>query len=98
MDFMAREEIHLREYLLVLRKWRWFILAVLFTVVTIVTVLTFRQVSVYQASARLLIEKEAQNVLAFEEVLELDTSEDTFLNKSQRLVKLESSLIVLEHC
>lgn len=59
-------EPHLRDYLLVLRKHQWLILTFLLTVVTIVTIGTFKMKPVYEASARVEVDREAQNMLPFQ--------------------------------
>src|SRR5271156_3537976 len=64
-DKISREP-HLLDYLLVLRKHQWLILTFLLTVVTIVTIGTFKMKPVYQASARVEVDREAQNMLPFQ--------------------------------
>src|ERR1700735_3571938 len=64
-DKIAHEP-HLLDYLLVLRKHQWLILTFLLTVVTIVTIGTFKMRPVYQASARVEVDREAQNMLPFQ--------------------------------
>ena len=63
----APREPHLLDYLIILRKHQWLILAFALTVVTIVTIATFKMKPVYQASARIEVDKGAQNsVLPFQ--------------------------------
>ncbi len=62
---MPREP-HLLDYLIILRKHQWLILTFLLTVVTVVTVATFKMKPVYQATALVEVDKEAQNVLPFQ--------------------------------
>jgi capsular exopolysaccharide synthesis family protein len=57
---------HLLDYLLVLRKHQWLILTFLLTVVTIVTIASFKMKPVYQASARVEVDRESQNNLPFQ--------------------------------
>ena len=57
MDLMPREP-HLLDYLMVVRKHQWLILFFLLTVVSIVTIATFRMQPVYQATARIEIDRE----------------------------------------
>lgn len=52
---------HLIDYLLILRKHKWMILTFLVTVVTLVSIATFKMKPVYEASARILIDKESTN-------------------------------------
>jgi polysaccharide biosynthesis transport protein len=64
-DQVAHEP-HLLDYLLVLRKQQWLILTVLLTVVTIVTIASFKMKPVYQATARVEVDRESQNMLPFQ--------------------------------
>ncbi len=62
---LSPREPHLYDYLLVLRKHQWLILSFLLTVVTIVSVATFRMKPVYVATAKIEIDKESTNILPF---------------------------------
>ena len=62
---MPREP-HLLDYLLVLRKHQWLILTFLLTVVTVVTIATFKMKPEYEASARVEVDRESQNMLPFQ--------------------------------
>ncbi|MGA2484046.1 MAG: polysaccharide biosynthesis tyrosine autokinase [Candidatus Acidiferrales bacterium] len=64
-DLTPREP-HLYDYLLILRKHQWLILAFLLTVVTIVTIATFRMQPVFLATARIEIDRENSNILPFQ--------------------------------
>src|SRR5580693_5366250 len=64
-DQMSHEP-HLLDYLLILRKHQWLILTFLLTVVTVVTIASFKMKPVYQASARVEVDREAQNMLPFQ--------------------------------
>ena len=63
---LAPREPHLYDYLLILRKHQWLILAFLLTVVTIVSIATFRMPPVYIATARIEIDRENSNILPFQ--------------------------------
>ncbi len=62
---MPREP-HLLDYLIILRKHQWLILTFLLTVVTVVTVASFKMKPVYRATALVEVDKEPQNVLPFQ--------------------------------
>src|SRR5690242_9625628 len=64
-DFAPREP-HLYDYLLILRKHQWLILSFLLTVVTIVSIATFRMRPVYIARATIEIDRENNNILPFQ--------------------------------
>ncbi len=65
IDLSPREP-HLYDYLLILRKHQWLILSFLLTVVTIVSIATFRMRPVYVATARIEIDRENSNILPFQ--------------------------------
>ena len=62
---MPREP-HLLDYFIILRKHQWLILTFLLTVVTVVTIASFKMKPVYQAAARVEVDRESQNVLPFQ--------------------------------
>src|SRR6266704_1597187 len=62
---LSPREPHLYDYLLVLRKHQWLILSFMLAVVTIVTISTFRMQPVYNATARIAIDRENANILPF---------------------------------
>ncbi len=62
----ARRQPHLLDYVVVLRKHQWLILTFLVIVVTVATIATFKMKPVYEASARVEVDKESQNVLPFQ--------------------------------
>jgi polysaccharide biosynthesis transport protein len=59
-------EPHLLDYLLVLRKHQWLVLTFAVTVVTLVSIATLKMKPVYQATARIEIDRETPNVLPFQ--------------------------------
>ncbi|HEV2101441.1 MAG TPA: polysaccharide biosynthesis tyrosine autokinase [Candidatus Acidoferrum sp.] len=63
---LAPREPHLYDYLLILRKHQWLILSFLLTVVTIVSIATFRMRPVYVARATIEIDRENNNILPFQ--------------------------------
>ena len=65
-DHMPREP-HLLDYLIILRKHQWLILAFLVTVVTVTTIASFKMKPVYQATARVEVDQESQNDLQFQD-------------------------------
>jgi len=63
---LSPREPHLYDYLLILRKHQWLILSFMLSVVTIVSIATFRMQPVYFATARIEIDKENENILPFQ--------------------------------
>ena len=64
LDLMPREP-HLLDYLIVLRKHQWLILFFLLAIVSIVSIATIRMQPVYQATARVEIDRENANAMHF---------------------------------
>jgi succinoglycan biosynthesis transport protein ExoP len=65
IDLSPREP-HLYDYLLILRKHQWLILSFLLTVVTIVSIATFRMRPVWVAKSTIEIDRENSNILPFQ--------------------------------
>ncbi len=64
LDLMPREA-HLLDYLLVLRKHQWLITFFLLAVVSIVTIATSRMQPIYEATARVEIDRDSPNAFRF---------------------------------
>ena len=72
LDLMPREP-HLLDYVMVLRKHQWLIAFFLLAVVTIVTIATFRMQPIYEATARVEVDRDTPNAFRFNET---DSGED----------------------
>src|SRR5580693_6761197 len=70
-------EAHLLDYLIILRKHQWLILTFLLTVVTVVTIASFKMKPVYEAAARVEVDKEAQSMQPFPDSNAYGEYEDT---------------------
>jgi succinoglycan biosynthesis transport protein ExoP len=66
ISFEAPREPHLLDYFIILRKHQWLILAFALTVVTVVTIATMKMKPVYEATARVEVDRGGHNVLPFE--------------------------------
>jgi polysaccharide biosynthesis transport protein len=75
-DQVPREP-HLLDYLIILRKHQWLILTFLLTVVTVVTIASFKMKPVYEAAARVEVDKEAQSMQPFPDSNSFGEYEDT---------------------
>jgi len=78
----GRREPHLLDYLVILRKHQWLILTFLVTVVTIVTIASFKMKPVYVATARVEIDRDNSNATPFQAsqddaIVDLDNYIDT---------------------
>ena len=75
-DQVPREP-HLLDYIIILRKHQWLVLTFLLTVVTIVTIASFKMKPVYEAAARVEVDNESQNMVPFNDTNEYGEYEDT---------------------
>src|SRR5579872_1384165 len=85
-------EPHLLDYVLVLRKHQWLILTFLLTVVTVVTIASFKMKPVYQASARVEVDKESQNILPFQGGNSYDEyqDEENYIDTQAKILQSET--------
>jgi succinoglycan biosynthesis transport protein ExoP len=84
----APREPHLLDYLLVLRKHQWLILTFLVTVVTLVSIATFKMKPVYEATARIEIDRDAPSVLPFQA-----TNSDYAFEDMQNYIETQSKVL-----
>jgi polysaccharide biosynthesis transport protein len=63
----APREPNLHDYLLILRKHQWLILTSLLTLVTMVTIASFKMKPIYEATARVEIGRESTSILPFQD-------------------------------
>src|SRR6202041_2316192 len=75
-EHMPREP-HLLDYLIILRKHQWLIVTFLLTVVTVVTIASFKMKPVYEAAARVEVDKESQNMVSFSDSNSFGEYEDS---------------------
>src|SRR5580698_1287941 len=89
---MPREP-HLLDYLIILRKHQWLILTFLLTVVTVVTIASFKMKPVYEAAARVEVDKESsQNTLPFQDENAYDeyVDMDSYLETQTKILQSET--------
>ncbi len=90
-DQMPREP-HLLDYLIVLRKHQWLILTFLLTVVTVVTIASFKMKPIYEAAARVEVDKESQSTLPFQDENSYDefVDMDNYLETQTKILESET--------
>lgn len=87
---MLQDELHLSNYIRIIRKRQWIIITFFVIVVASVTISSFLQTPVYKSTARVLIEKENPNVLSFKEVLALDTADTDYYQTQYTILRSRS--------
>ncbi len=88
---LSPREPHLYDYLLILRKHRWLILSFMLSVVTIVSIATFRMQPVYVATARIEIDRENANILPFQGADSYD-----YMVDSDNYIETQSKILTSE--
>jgi len=83
-------EVHLRDYLRVLRKRRWTVIAFFVILVSTVVVATFTARPVYRSTAQILIDRENPNVVSIQEVLAIDATAYDYYQTQYEILKSET--------
>ena len=85
-------EPHLLDYVIILRKHQWMILTFFLTVVTIVTIASFKMKPVYVASARVEVDRESQNMMPFPDSNSYDAFVDleNYLETQSKILQSET--------
>lgn len=94
MEENIEEQIDLRDYLRVILKQRWIIIAFFAIVVIVVAIYVLTATPVYKATTRLIIEKENPNVVSIEEVMAVDASGSDYYQTQYKII--ESRLVARE--
>ncbi len=81
------EEVSLKDYLMVLQKRKWTVFNFFIILVTIVTIGSFKMKPVYEATTRLLIEKEKSNTISFQEIVGVETSQEDYYQTQYKIIK-----------
>jgi capsular exopolysaccharide synthesis family protein len=87
---------NLLDYFIILRKHQWMILTFLLTVVTIVTIASFKMKPVYVASARVEVDRENYNALPFQDSNSFDMSVDLDNYIETQIKILESETLAMK--
>lgn len=70
-----------------LRKWQWLILTILFVSAVIVAIISSQLPPIYQARARILIEKESPNVLTFQEIINENPADSDYFQTQLKILQ-----------
>ena len=84
---VLQEEVHLKDYLRIIKKRQWVIITFFVVVVVSVTISSFLQKPVYKATARMQIDRDTPNVLSFQEVLSLDGADIDYYQTQYTILK-----------
>ena len=84
---MFEDEIQLRDYLHIIIKWRWLILAVSTVMVLYATLKTFRRIPIYQATARVIIDKRQADIALFDDNRGWSSWDEDYLHSQYEIIK-----------
>ena len=73
-DQHIEEQVDIRDYIRVLYKRRWIIIAFFSIIVMFTAIYSFTAVPIYQATSRIVIEKENPNLVSIQEVMAVDAT------------------------
>ena len=85
-----QEPTSLISYWRVLSKRRWTVATVLAVLFTVVLVGTLKETPIYQSGALLEIEKENPNILSVQELFQLETVSDTYLETEYKILQSDT--------
>jgi capsular exopolysaccharide synthesis family protein len=92
----APREPHLLDYLIILRKHQWLILTFLLTVVTVVTIASFKMKPIYQAAARVEVDRDSQTLQPFQDENSYGAYEDMENYVETQVKILQSETLALQ--
>ena len=87
MEENREEEIDLRDYLRVIMKRRWLIITIFAVTVVTVTIKAFTATPIYEATTRLIIDKENPNVVSIQEVMAIDASGTDYYQTQYKIIE-----------
>jgi capsular exopolysaccharide synthesis family protein len=87
MEDYREEEIDLRDYGRVLMKRRWTIISFFTIVVLTVTIFTFTATPIYEATSRIVIEKENPNLVSIQEVMAVDATGSDYYQTQYKIIE-----------
>ena len=87
MDQNTEEQINLRDYLRVIQKRRWTVITVLSIIVITVAIHTFTATPIYEATTRLIIDRENPNVVSIQEVMAVDASGTDYYQTQYKIIE-----------
>ncbi|MBN1689110.1 MAG: polysaccharide biosynthesis tyrosine autokinase [Candidatus Omnitrophica bacterium] len=86
----GHEEVHLHDYLYVLKKRRMITIVFFFAVLGVGILFTMREKVLYRATATILIERENPNVVDFKEVMAFDASTTDYYQTQYQMIESRS--------
>jgi len=89
-EYYDEDQIEIRDYLRVLIKRRWLIITIVAVAVVTATIKVFTAAPIYEATTRLIIDKENPNVVSFQEVMAIDASGTDYYQTQYKIIESRS--------
>ena len=83
-------DIHIKDYLCILKKRIWVVISFLVIVLTIVVLITYTTRPVFEATSQIIIDNDKPNVVNFEDVLNPDNANEEYFNTQHLILKSRS--------
>ena len=90
MEDFKEEEIDLRDYWRVLMKRRWTIISFFTIMFLTVAIFTFTATPIYEATSRIVIEKENPNLVSIQEVMAVDATGSDYYQTQYKIIESRS--------
>jgi exopolysaccharide transport family protein len=87
METTKEQDIDVRQYLRVLLKRRWVVISAFMLIVILTAIYSFTTVPVYQAKARIVIEKENPNLVSIQEVMAVDSTGTDYYQTQYNIIE-----------
>jgi succinoglycan biosynthesis transport protein ExoP len=87
MEDNRQEQIDIRDYLQVILKRKWSAITAFVIIVITVVIHSFTATPIYEATARLVIEKENPKVVSIEEVMAVDSSGTDYYQTQYKIIE-----------
>jgi capsular exopolysaccharide synthesis family protein len=84
------EAPHLLDYWRILRKRRWTVVTIFVVLFVVVLIGTVRQTPIYRAQATLQIDKDNPQILSFQEIFQLSSDSDEYLETQYKILQSHS--------
>ncbi len=87
MEQKTEQQVDLRDYLRVILKRRWTAITVFAVIVVTVAIQSFTATPIYEATTRLVIEKENPKVVSIQEVMAVDPSGTDYYQTQHKIIQ-----------
>ncbi|MCF6148013.1 MAG: AAA family ATPase [Candidatus Kuenenia sp.] len=87
---LFQNQVHLSDYLKILKKRKWIIIIFFLAVVSIVTAKSFHDTPVYQATAKVIIENRSSFMEEMADVSKIDSHDESYLMTQYNLLQSRS--------